>query len=67
MIDRRAEVETRAMLLHSVRHPMGYAHTCGECRQIAAGKVQRDLRWWRLILTLVVVGALVAVFGWWPY
>jgi hypothetical protein len=49
------------MLLHSVRHPAGYAHVCGECRQIAAGKVERDRCWWRLLLVLVAVASLVAV------
>lgn len=57
------EVETRAMLLHAARHPAGYAHVCGDCRDIAAGYVRRRHRRWNLLAVLLAVAVLAVMCG----
>lgn len=56
------EVEVRAMLLHAARHPAGYGHVCGDCRQVAAGFVrERHNRRWRFLAVLAAVAFLVSM------
>lgn len=50
------------MQLHVERHPLGYGHVCGACRDEAAGKVRRGRHWFRLVMALVAIGSLVAVW-----